>query len=179
VSDRFAPKGHDLYSVPEAAPLERHFHDAVGPHTRRVAYATLFEQPELMRQIVQRNVHGLQASVFMAAYPLAKKGLTRFLEIDQERVVSSIEQTRREFDAISARLRDGRPFLLGDRFSAADIAFACLASPAVLPPQYSAWLPPLDAFSEPARARALAFRDTPAGAFVLRLFREERGRVVC
>ena len=178
VSDRFAPKGHDLYSVPEAAPLERHFHDAVGPHTRRVAYATLFEQPELMRQIAQRNVHGLQASVFMAAYPLAKKGLTRFLEIDQERVVSSIEQTRREFDAISARLRDGRPFLLGDRFSAADIAFACLASPAVLPPQYSAWLPPLDAFSEPVRARTLAFRDTPAGAFILRLFREERGRVV-
>jgi glutathione S-transferase len=64
------------------------------------------------------------------------------------------------------------------RFSAADLAFACLASPAVLPAQYSAWLPPLEAFPEDARARASTLRDTPAGAFVMRLFREERGRVV-
>jgi glutathione S-transferase len=155
VSDRFAPRDRDLYSVPEAAELERYFHDAVGPHTRRVVYATLFEQPELMRQIAQRNVDGLQASAFTAAYPLAKKGLTRFLKIDPESVLSSIDQTRREFDAVSVRLRDGRPLLLGDRFSAADLAFACLASPAVLAPQYSAWLPPLDAFSEAARARTL------------------------
>jgi glutathione S-transferase len=68
--------------------------------------------------------------------------------------------------------------LLGDRFSAADLAFACLASPTLIPPQYSAWRPPLDAFSEVARARILAFRDTPAGAFAMRLFREERGRVI-
>jgi glutathione S-transferase len=178
VSDRFAPTGHDLYPKPEAAELERHFHDALGPHTRRVAYATLFEQPELMRQIAQRNVDRFQSSVFMAAYPLAKQGLTRFLEINERGVLSSIDQTRREFDAVSTRLGDGRPFLLGDRFSAADVAFACLAAPAVLPPQYSAWLPPIEAFSETARARALAFRDTPAGTFALRLFREERARVV-
>ena len=178
LSERFAPKGQDLYGVPEAAETERHFHDALGPHTRRVAYATLFEQPELMRQIAQRNVDSLQASVFMAAYPLAKKGLMRFLDIYPGRVLESIDQTRREFDAVSVRLRDGRPFLLGDRFSAADLAFACLASPAVIPPQYSAWLPPLEAFEEAVRARTLAFRDTPAGAFVMRLFREERERVV-
>jgi glutathione S-transferase len=178
VSERFAPKGHHLHPVPEAAELERHFHDALGPHTRRVAYATLFEQPDLMRQVAQRNADSWQASAFMAAYPLAKRGLTRVLEIHPERVRASIDQTRREFDVVSARLRDGRSFLLGDRFSAADLAFACLASPAVFPPQYSAWLPPLDAFSATVRARTLALRDTPAGAFVMRLFREERGRVV-
>ena len=178
VSERFAPKGHDLYCLPDAAELERHFNLALGPHTRRVAYATLFEQPELMRQLAQRNVDRWQASVFMAAYPLVKQGLTRFLQIHPGRVLESIDQTRREFDAVSARLRDGRHFLLGDRFSAADLAFACLASPAVSPPQYSAWRPPLEALPDAARARTLAFRDTPAGAFVMRLFREERDRVV-
>jgi glutathione S-transferase len=100
------------------------------------------------------------------------------LAIDQRRVAASIDQIYREFDAVSERLRDKRPFLLGDRFSAADVAFACLASPAVLPPEYSAWLPPLEAFSPTVRARALALRDTLAGAFVMRLFREERERVV-
>jgi len=178
VSERFAPPGHDLYPLPEAAALEHQFHDEIGPHTRRVAYATLFEQPELMQQIAQRNVDPLQAWAFMRAYPLVKKGLSKFLAIDPQRVSASIDQIHREFDAVSARLRDKRPFLLGDRFTAADIAFACLASPAVLPPQYSAWLPPLDAFSETTRARTLALRETLAGAFIMRLFREERDRVV-
>ena len=178
VSERFAPPGHDLYAVPEAAALERRFHDDVGPHTRRVAYATLFDQPELMREIARRNVDGLQATAFMAVYPLVKKGLTQVLEIHPSRVLASIDQARREFDAVSTRLRDGRPFLLGDRFSAADLAFACLAAPAVLPLQYSAWLPPLQAFAEGVRARTMDFRATPAGAFVLRLFEEERGRIV-
>ena len=48
----------------------------------------------------------------------------------------------------------------------------------MIPPEYSAWLPPLEAFEEAVRARTLAFRDTPAGAFVMRLFRDERERVV-
>jgi glutathione S-transferase len=178
VSERFAPPGQGLYAVPEAAELEAHFHDDLGPHTRRVAYATLFAQPELMRQIAHRNVDSLQAKMFMAAYPLVKRGLTRFLAIDEGHVLSSIDQTWRAFEAVSARLRGGRPFLLGDRFSAADLAFASLASPAVLPPQYSAWLPALEAFPEAVRARTLALRDTPAGAFVMRLFREERARVI-
>jgi glutathione S-transferase len=68
--------------------------------------------------------------------------------------------------------------LLGDRFSAADLAFACLAAPALLPPEYSAWLPPLEAFTEEVRARTTSFRETAAGAFVMRLFRDERRRVV-
>jgi glutathione S-transferase len=178
VSEQFAPPGHDLYAATEAAELERHFHDHLGPHTRRVAYATLFDQPELMRDIARRNVDALQASVFIAAYPLAKAGLKQFLRIGPSQVVASTDQTLREFDAVSVRLRDGRPFLLGDRFSAADLAFACLGAPAVLPPQYSAWLPPLDAFAEVVRARTLTLRDTPAGAFVMRLFRDERRRVV-
>ena len=113
-----------------------------------------------------------------AGVSIGQEGLSKFLAIDPQRVSASIDQIHREFDAVSARLRDKRPFLLGDRFTAADIAFACLASPAVLPPQYSAWLPPLDAFSETTRARTLALRETLAGAFIMRLFREERDRVV-
>ena len=101
VSGRFAPKGQDLDAVPGAAETERHFHDALGPHTRRVAYATLFEQPELMRQIAQRNVDSLQASVFMAAYPLAKKVSCAFWTSTQGVSSESINQTRREFDAVS------------------------------------------------------------------------------
>lgn len=44
--------------------------------------------------------------------------------------------------------------------------------------QYSEWLAALDDFDRNVQASTQAFRDTPAGAFALRMFAEERWRVV-
>jgi glutathione S-transferase len=178
VSDRFASPTEDLYPTSEVAELERHFHDELGPYTRRVAYDAFFQRPALLQETVAHNVGPVQAGLFKLSYPLVKRALQQALSVDAPHVQRGIDKTLRELDAVSARLRDGRPFLLGDRFTAADLAFACLAAPAVQAPEYSAWLPPLDAFPEDIRARTLALRETPAGTFVLRLFREERRRVL-
>ena len=43
---------------------------------------------------------------------------------------------QRTFDAVAARLEDGRRYLCGDAFTAADLAFAALAAPAIVPPEY-------------------------------------------
>jgi glutathione S-transferase len=79
---------------------------------------------------------------------------------------------------VSERI-EGKRYLVGDRFTAADLAFACMAAPILLPrPEegYGAVLPPLEetppAFAEVARE----MRETPAGRFALRMFRQERGR---
>ena len=56
-----------------------------------------------------------------------------------------------EFDAIAARLADGRPYLTGDRFTAADLTFACLAAAVVLPPEYGVALPQPEALPGPVR----------------------------
>ena len=45
------------------------------------------------------------------------------------------------FDAVAARLGDGRRYLCGDAFTAADLAFAALAAPVLVPPQYGVALP--------------------------------------
>lgn len=178
VSDRFARAGLDLYPTPEVAEFEQWLHDELGPHTRRAAYGLFFDHPGLLKAIAEHNVDRLQAGWFKLAYPLVEHGLKRGLGIDDARVERSIAKTSRELESVSARLADGRPFLMGDRFTAADLAFASLAAPAVVPPEYSAWLPPVDAFPEPARKRILDMRSTPAGAFALRMFREERAHRV-
>jgi glutathione S-transferase len=178
VSRRFAPPGHDLYAQPGAGELEQHFHDQLGPYTRRAAYGALFERPALLTQMVRHNVDIVQATLFRALSPLAIRALQRALAITPDGVQRAVERTLREFDGVSTRLADGRPFLLGDQFSAADLAFACLAAPAVLPAEYSAWMPPAEALPEPIALRTLQLRETPAGAFVLRMFRDERKRVV-
>jgi len=178
VSDRFAPAGAELYPTPEVAELEQYLHDEFGPHTRRAAYGLFFDQPHLLHAVAEHNVDRVQAGLFKTAYPLVKRGLQKALGVDPKRVQRSIDKTWRELEVISERLSDGRPYLLGDRFTAADLAFASLAAPAVVPPEYSAWLPPLADFPDDVQKRTLAMRETRAGALAMRLFREERKRKV-
>ncbi len=178
VSDRFAKAGSELYPTPEVAELEQHLHDELGPHTRRAAYGLFFDQPHLLAAVANHNVDRVQAGLFNASYPLVKRGLQKALGIDARRVQRSVDKTWRELETLSERLSDGRPYLLGDRFTAADLAFASLAAPAVLPPEYSAWLPPIEDLPSDIRERTLAMRETKAGALAMRLFREERRRKV-
>lgn len=177
-SDRFAPRGHDLHPSDEAAELEQHLHDRLGPHTRRAAYGACFEDTSLLRDIARYNVDRVQSSAFIATLPLAVRALRGALGVDEARVARSVERVRTEMDAISERLADDRPYLLGDRFTAADLAFACMAAPMLVPAEYSAWLPPPERM--PARWRRLTYelRETPAGKHAMRMFREERHRVV-
>jgi glutathione S-transferase len=81
---------------------------------------------------------------------------------------------QRTFDAVAARLGDGRRYLCGDAFSAADLAFAALAAPMIVPPEYGTPLPAPDELPAEMAASIRAFRAHPAGAFASRLFREER-----
>jgi glutathione S-transferase len=178
VSERFAPPEHTLYPAPEAALLEQRLHDELGPHTRRAAYGALFSDPSLLRDIARHNVDRVQATAFIAVLPVVVNALRKALHVNDAAVARSIDKLRREFDEVGKRLADGRPYLIGDRFSAADIAFASLAAPAVFPAEYSAWMPDVSRLPASARAMVQELRATPAGAHAMRMFREERRRAV-
>ncbi|MFW5741213.1 MAG: hypothetical protein ACOC1F_12685 [Myxococcota bacterium] len=75
------------------------------------------------------------------------------------------------FDEVSERVRDRR-FLVGDRFSTADLTFASLASLALGVQReegYGAVMPPLEQCASDAQRVMRALRDTEAGRFVLRI----------
>jgi glutathione S-transferase len=78
------------------------------------------------------------------------------------------------FAAVAARLADGRRFLAGDRFTAADLTFATLAAPVIAPEQYGGPLPPRATWPSDYATYIDAMRRTPAGAFALRIYGEER-----
>ena len=100
-----------------------------------------------------------------AAHRLALRPDT--LERDRPRVQAT-------FDAVAARLADGRPYLFGERFTAADLTFAALSAAVLVPPEYGTRLPQPEELPAEVARDVRAFREHPAGAFALRVFRTER-----
>ena len=107
--------------------------------------------------------------------PLTRRLVRAAYKVTADGAQRSLQQVQAVFQQVDRQLSDGRRFLVGDRFSAADLTFASLAAPALYPPGYRAVHPPLEAMSAATRAEVERLRDTAAGRFALRLFAEERG----
>jgi glutathione S-transferase len=81
---------------------------------------------------------------------------------------------RAVFDEMNKRLADGRPYLMGDRFGAIDIAFAAFSSPLFAPPEHPLRRETRQELPTAFLTESTALRDTPAGKHALRMYREHR-----
>jgi hypothetical protein len=68
--------------------------------------------------------------------------------------------------------RGGGRYLVGGRFTAADLTFAAMSAIVLMPPQYGAYLPPVEAM--PSDFPALELRETPAGRHAMRMYELHR-----
>lgn len=178
VSDRYATPETTLYPTDEAAALERQFGEGLGPDTRRIAYLHGLPDADFLERAARSNVGPAQARLFIAARKPIAAVLARALRVTPRGGERSLARVRALYADISARI-EGRRHLVGDRFSAADLAFAALSAPVLLPSQeegFGAVLPTLDEAPEGWARVARELRDTAAGDYALRMFREERGR---
>ena len=122
--------------------LDRH----LGPATRRWGYAQVLPRKDLLDRML---VHGVPRREYLAmrvVRPLAVRLISKGLRIDVAGVERSRAKIDETFSLVSQLLEDGRRYLIGDRFSVADLAFAAFAAPVVLPPEYPAKLPMLEDF---------------------------------
>lgn len=90
------------------------------------------------------------------------------------------EQVTHIFDVVGKLLADGRTYLVGDRFSAADLTFAALSVAVVRPSEYgdaALALSNLEQLPPKMAEEVCAFREMPAGAFALRLWRDRAVQV--
>ncbi|MEZ4367429.1 MAG: glutathione S-transferase C-terminal domain-containing protein [Kofleriaceae bacterium] len=101
--------------------------------------------------------------------------IRRGLKIDDAGVARSRVRLTADFDEVAARLADGRRYLTGDAFTAADLTFAALAAPVVWPDAYAAFVGPLVETPKAMQALVAEWRATVGGEFVLRMYAEHRG----
>jgi glutathione S-transferase len=108
------------------------------------------------------------------AYPLLALAIDRYLDVTPAAAARSEAEVRATFDAVAKRLDDGRPYLCGERFSAADLTFAALAAAVLMPPEYGVRLPQPDELPAATAAVVRELRAHPAGVHALAMFRDER-----
>jgi len=157
----------------ECETLEDEFDENLGPAVRRVGYYYAFADRRVILELARRAAPRWQFETMRAALPVVRLVMMRLLQIDADTAARSLDDVRVTFDRIATTLEDGRPYLVGDRFSAADLTFAALGAPMVQPPEHP-FPTPAELFPDAVQRTWRELRAHPAGAFILRLYAEHR-----
>jgi glutathione S-transferase len=134
----------------------------------------MLDRPAALARLAGIAMTPFERWSFRTVLPALKTPMRRFMRIDDAAAERAIDTVRRTFDDVSARLRDGRRYLFGDRFGAADIAFASLSSPSVLPERHPQFASDLRDVPEVLVPMVAELRASDAGKFVTRMYAEER-----
>ncbi len=178
-ADRRAEPGRRLYPVgaagEEARRLVASFGQELGPESRRVIWGHLVDDHALADRYWGQRVSARQRRAQPWLLRIGKLGVRRALGLSKLQVEAAPGRVRAIFDGIAERLADGRRHILGDDLTVADIAFAAMASPAILPDEgYPVKMPRAEEFPEPVAMTIRSLRAHPAGEYALRLYREQR-----
>lgn len=148
--------------------------DAIGKDVARVLYAGSFGSADAhIVKLWTDHASAIQAAVIRAAYPVIRWAFRRKLNITPHGVARAHQRITESLDWLDARLADGRPHLVGDRLTVADITAASLLAPLACPVQHPVYGEPAYRHS---MARATApFKDRPALAWVRALYDGHRG----
>jgi glutathione S-transferase len=164
----------DPRAAADARALLRDFDERLGPEGRRWMYYELRGRSDIARDYGCTGVPTWQRRVLPFVYPAAVRIIDRVLDVRPETAARAETVVRETFDEVAERLADGRPFLCGESFTAADLTFAALAAAVLMPPEYGVPLPQPDVLPARMAAKVSELRSHPAGAHALRMFREER-----
>jgi glutathione S-transferase len=174
-----APAGRELFPNDPAAAAEtrallRDFDARLGPEGRRWMYFNLRGRRDIAIAYACAGVPAWERRGLPLAYPFVARIIDRYLGITPASAEQSEAEVRAVFDGVAEQLGDGRPYLCGERFSAADLTFASLAASVLMPPEYGVPLPQPDELPAPMSTKVRELRAHPAGAFALKMFSEER-----
>lgn len=162
----------------EAWELVERFDRTLGPASRRIVYSYVLAHRPGVVALFQRTGPSWQRALVPWLSPVMVPIMRRSMAIDAAGAARSERSLAAVLGEVEARLADGRRYLVGDRFSVADLTFASLQAPLVQPPAYARLLPEPSTQTDALRERVERARARPSGQFVERLYREERQRVM-
>jgi len=179
--DRYAPAGMELYpSDPvECARVDEWedlFDEVVGVESRRWVYSHFTAEPLRALRIAWQGTPFAEKPLAPFAYPMLRVLIAVLVNPRSAHVEAGLDAVRGIVRRTDTLLAEGQPYLLGTRFTAADLALACMLAPLVLPENYGIRLPQIEEMPAAARPVVREFRATATGRYVLRCFDEQKPR---
>jgi glutathione S-transferase len=159
----------------EVDALCRRLDERLGPAARRLMYVHLLGQRDLVFAYNNQGVPRWEDRTLRYGWPLLRRFVERELGIVTGVQVGDEAIVFGELDHVAELLADGRPFLCGERFGAADLTFAALSAAVIIPDGYGVELPQLDVLAPATAALVQRARRHPAGRHALSLYAEQRG----
>lgn len=178
-ADRHAQPERKLYpdgpAGDEARSLVGRFADELGPASRRVIWRHLINDLDLACRHWEQGLSSGQARFQRIATRAAKRPMRRAMKLSPDELDAAPQLVRAHFDEVADQIAVGGR-IVGDSVTGADLAFAAMASPAVLPPEgYPVRLPQPEDFPDDVAETVRELRSHPAGEYALRMYREQRG----
>lgn len=169
--DALQPPGHAL--VPPDPALHalamadwEQFHGDFAGHTARLAYYHLLPHRDVMIEPFTRGIPSPEMTLTRVIYPIQRGLLSLFLKLNAKTAETALAGIRAIFDQVDPRVRDGRPFLLGDRITLGDIGLVAAGAPVTLPAGNRSPIPPLADLPPAYAALVRELRERPTGRFI-------------
>jgi glutathione S-transferase len=164
----------DLQAVEADWPV---FNKSLAFATASFAYYYLLPHRDRMIRPLSEGTPAFERKAVERAYAVFAGVLRVLLRLSATKAQEAAAQIKTIFGAVDARLVDGRKFLVGEQLTLSDIAFAVAAAPVLLPPGYGGPIPPFEEMPAEVQALVAEMRGHAAGAFALRIYREQRYRL--
>lgn len=135
-------------NVEDCEKIEKRLDDISGVHVRRYYYSeSLVEYPKSVRAVYSEDMSFVKKMVFYVMWGVIQKRMIEFMDLGPDQRLESREIVLGELDWMDELLSDGRQYLVGNKFSRADITAAGLLAPISVPNEHPVYeknkLPPL------------------------------------
>jgi hypothetical protein len=176
-----------LYSVKKARDFERYYDETLGRAVATIQYYNIITNPKLKKKHIFGSIRSkAYESIYRLLWPFILPTLiSHYNAGETQKVNDAWEVVQQVFDNTSRMLEEKKSnyqYLLGDTFTAADLAFAIHAIPVLLPDErigivnelFGIPCPDIAEFPEVVAKKIQALRKTPAGKHALKVYLKKK-----
>lgn len=169
---KWNPYGDTKENANRIAELEALFGGKLGKLSRLFIYHHLLPHKKLVMKCMQTSTPKSEQQWFSWGYPIFSFLMKKGININKEsadRAYKKLKELMEEYESMA----EGE-FFVGAQLTIADITFASLAGPLVLPEKYGSIVPNLDELPPKLYEIVQEFRSMNGGKRVLRLYQQFR-----
>lgn len=154
-----------------ALEIQRWFDDEVGPESRRALFLDLLPDASYAARCFTQDFGAAARTAFRLAFPLLRVAMRKSMQLEPSRRDASLAVVRKALDFVVEHAGP-QGFLVGDRFSVADLTAASLLQMVAFPPELRPGLP--EPRAPVIDAWLARWADHPGTRWVAAIYRDHR-----